>query len=472
MKSRWVFANKYDDSGNIHAHKARLVAKGFTQVLGEDYDETYASVARLESVRLVCAVAASLGLRLWQVDFVSAFLNSENKFEVFMEQPPGFEEGGGDQVWLLLKTLYGTMQGAHDWACNLKHTYKGHGYYTSKADSQVRSRVLGDEFTLTSTWTDDILGASSTLAGEEKAKNELGRSYELKDLGTARFILGMKIERDGETGDIRLSQRAYSERIIERFRMTDAKPHSTPLPAGLVLSAEDMPKTREELDDMKNVPYREALGSLMWLQVATRPDLSYAVNLLSRFANNPGRSHWEALKHTLSYLKATLDYGITYCHGADIRPYGYVDADYAGDINGSRSTEGHIFFVANGPVSWTSKRQETVALSTVEAEYMAFTRATQQAIWLTKFMDEIALTQPRPINIFADNNGAIANTQNDKNHRRTKHIRIKYHFTKEKVAEGEVFFTYIPSADNLADILTKPLAKEAVTRCCSGIGLF
>jgi hypothetical protein len=139
VKSRWVFANKYDDSGQVVAHKAQLVAKGFTQVLGEDYDETYASVARLESVQLVCAIAASLGLYLWQADFVSAFLNSDNDFEVYMEQPPGFEEGGDDQVWLLLKTLYGTMQGAHDWARTLERAYKDHGYYPSKADPQVRS---------------------------------------------------------------------------------------------------------------------------------------------------------------------------------------------------------------------------------------------------------------------------------------------------------------------------------------------
>lgn len=470
VQSKWVFANKYNESGGISGRKARLVAKGFTQILGEDYDETYASVARLESVRLVCAIAASLGLRLWQVDFVSAFLNSENSYEVFMEQPPGFEEGG-DHVWLLLKTLYGTMQGAHDWAQTLEKTYQSHRYYTSKADPQVRSRVENNEITLTSTWTDDILGASSSETGEVKAKGELKSSYELKDLGTATFILGMKIDRNPHTGTIKLSQRAYSERILHRFHMNDAKPRSTPLPPGLVLSADDMPKTKEEIHEMKDVPYREALGSLMWLQVATRPDLSYSVNMLSRFANNPGRAHWNAMKHTLGYLKGTLDYGISYYKDSDLRPYGYVDADYAGEIDGRRSTEGHIFFVGNGPVSWASKRQETVALSTVEAEYMAFTRATQQAIWISKFMSEVGLAQEPPVNIFADNTGAIANTQNYKNHSRTKHIDIKYHFTKEKVAAGDIGFTYIPSSDNLADILTKPLAREAVIRCCSRIGL-
>lgn len=281
----------------------------------------------------------------------------------------------------------------------------------------------------------------------------------------------MRIETDDTTGCIKLSQRAYSERIIKKFNMSDAKPRSTPLPAGIVLSADDSPQSAEESSEMRNVPYREALGSLMWLQVATRPDLSFTVNLLSRFANNPGQAHWSALKHTLAYLKGTLDYGITYYKGASLRPYGYVDSDYAGDIDTSRSTEGNVFFVAGGPVSWASKRQDRVSLSTVESEYTAFTRATQQALWLTKFMDELNMNQEQPVVVYADNNSAIANTQNNKNHCRTKHIRVKYHFVKECVDRGKITFTYIPSAENLADILTKPLARDATIRCCKGMGL-
>lgn len=233
-------------------------------------------------------MAASLGLRLWQVDFVSAFLNSENAYKVYMEQPLGFEEGGDNDVWLLLKTLYGTMQGAHDWAVTLEKTYKNHRYYTLKADPQVQLRLEDNELTLMSTWTDDILGALTTEAGEIKAEGELRSSYEIKDLGLVSYILGMRIDRDENSGSIRLSQRAYSERILECFHMADAKPRTTPLPPGIILLIDDMPKTKEDVQDMKQVPYREALGSLMWLQVATHPDLSYAVNILSRFANNPG----------------------------------------------------------------------------------------------------------------------------------------------------------------------------------------
>lgn len=222
---------------------------------------------------------------------------------------------------------------------------------------------------------------------------------------------------------------------------------------------------------MNGVPYREVLRLLMWLQVTTRPDLSFVVNMLSRFANNPGRSHWDAMKHTMAYVKATMGYGITYYRDTSILPFGFVDADYAGDTDLRRSTEGHVFFVAGGPVSWASKRQDTMALSTVEAEYMAFSRAVQQAIWLAQFLDEVGLAQEVSMLIYADNNGAISNTQNYKNHRRTKHIDIRYHFVKERVANGDITFEYIPSAENLANILTKPLARDTVIQLCTAMGL-
>jgi len=181
------------------------------------------------------------------------------------------------------------------------------------------------------------LGVSTTPAGEVKAKEELRSSYEIKDLGEAKYILGIKIERTDD-GSIKLSQHAYSERVLERFGMAETKPCSTPLLPGITLSIKDSPETQDEADEMKEILYREALGLLMWLQVATRLDLSYTVNLLSHFAHNPRQVHWNALKHALSYVKGTLDYGITYFRNSSLRPFGYVDSDYAGDVDGQKAT--------------------------------------------------------------------------------------------------------------------------------------
>ena len=284
------------------------------------------------------------------------------------------------------------------------------------------------------------------------------------------MILGMRITQN-KNGDVTLTQKAYSERMLERFKMNHCSPISTPLPPGTSLSIDDCPTTPQEVSEMAKIPYRKALGSLMWLQVATRPDLTYAVNILSQFAHNPGKSHWNALKHTLAYVKGTIDYGITYRGGGTLNPIGYVDSDYAGCKDTRRSTEGNVFIVTGGPISWESKHQETVALSTVESKYMAFTRATTQVLWTMKFFAEIGLPVTKPITIFADNNRSISNSINDKNHRRTKHIDVKFHFVKEHTKKGEIIFTYILFSDNLADLFTKPLPRKTIKRLASEMDL-
>jgi len=236
---------------------------------------------------LVYAIAAARRLCLWQVDFVSAFLNSENTFDVYMEQPRGFEEGEDGYIWKLKKMLYGTMQEVHNWAENLDKTFERHSYYKSCADPQIHPGVINEELTLTSTWTDNILGASSTI---EKAKAELSSSYKIKDLGEVTLILGMQITQN-DNGDVILSQKAYAQCMLNRFNMSHCIPLSTPLPLGILLSMDDCPATLQEIDEMKSTPYYEALGSLMWLQVATCSDLSYIVNVLSHFSHNSGKSH-------------------------------------------------------------------------------------------------------------------------------------------------------------------------------------
>ena len=211
------------------------------------------------------------------------------------------------------------MQGAHDWAKNLDCTFEGHGYYRSWADSQIRSRVTENKLILTSTSTDDILETSSTLEGKTLAKEQLRSSYEIKDIGEAKLILGMKISQS-KNGDVVISQRVYAKWLLKRFNMHSCLPLTTPLPYGLSLSMEDCPANASEIEEMRKVPYHEALGSLMWMQVATRLDLSYLVNLLARFAHNPEKAHWNMLNHVLGYIKGTLDYAIRYRAGAILDP--------------------------------------------------------------------------------------------------------------------------------------------------------
>jgi len=257
-----------------------------------------------------------------------------------------------------------------------------------------------------------------------------------------------------KNGDVTLTQKAYSECILEHFKMNHYAPTSIPLPPRSLLSIDNCPTTSQETSEMAKTLYRKALGSLMWLQVATCPDLTYAVNILSQFSHNPGRSHWNTLKHTLAYVKGTIDYGITYRGGGTLNPIGYVNSDYAGCKDTRCSTEGNVFIVVGGPVSWESKCQETVVLSTVESEYMAFIHTTAQALWIMKFFAKIGLPVTNLITIYADNNGSISNSTNNKNHCRTKHINVKFHFVKEHMKKREIMFIYILSSDNLADLFT------------------
>jgi len=191
---------------------------------------------------------------------------------------------------------------------------------------------------------------------------------------------------------------------------------------------------------MKKIPFHKALGLLMWLQVAIRPDLTFSVNMLACFAHNPGIVHWNGLKHVLTYIKGTKHYGITYKGGSSLKPIRYVDSDYASCKDTRYSTEGNVFVVAGSLISWECKRQDTMALSTVEAEFMAFSRATTQALWISKYFDEVGLSVKRPIIICADNSHSIANSTTDKNHRHTKHIDIRHHFIKEHTKSGNVIF--------------------------------
>jgi len=225
------------------------------------------------------------------------------------------------------------------------------------------------------------------------------------------------------------------------------------------------PKTDSEKKEMASKPYRPVLGSVMWGQLATRPDLLFAVSLLAHFQADPGIEHWKGLLHDIGYIKNTMDYSLTYSRDADLTPLTYVDADYGGCKDTHQSTSGYVFIMAGGAVTWSSKRQATAALSTVEAEYVeaeyvAMSRCAQQMVWMQTWLDEVEIEHNKPGIIRGDSRGAIALAKTTKDHRKVKHIDIRHHYLHELVKSGAVLFEQIPSADNLADLFTKPLARD------------
>lgn len=459
MKTKWVFDIKFDGEGRISSRKARLVAKGFTQIPGVDFFDTYASVVRYESLRITLAIAASKGWKTWAIDFVSAYLNSRMKEKVFMDQPEGMVVQGSEGMIAQLDfSLYGTMQGASNWWEELDGTYNSLGYRRSHADQSVRVREGDTGTTITSTYTDDVTGVSSSTKEAILAKEELGKRYDIKDLGDLDFVLGIKIVHNPIDGSIALSQRAYTERVLKRFGMESCNPKRTPLPPGISLSSSPVPLSADDHYYMQDKPYREVLGSIMYLMIATRPDLGFSVNILSSFASNPSPPHWRAMLHTLGYLRGTLDYRIIYYKDETLTPTGFVDADYGGYTDTRRSTSGELYKMAGGLVCWGAHHERTVALSTAESEYMAAARGARQLDWIYSFMSELNLPQPRPALLRCDNQAAIALAQSSKGHSRVKHIDIRHHYIRERVEEGALEIRHIAGTENIADIMTKPLS--------------
>lgn len=528
MKCGWVFANKFDGTGILTSRKARIVAKGFTQIPGLHFFESFAGVVRFESLRMMLAMAVSCGMFIWHADYVSAYLNAPNQVPILMEQPEGYKitslEGcvaspekvsvptpsglvyeliahvpaGGeltklgdmllnpsnvvpkpadeqdatnecvDLVAVLDKSLYGTVDGARNWAKALDESMTDLDYYRSRADQSVRSRVVGNEHTVTCTYSDDITGISSTREGGALAVEELGRKYELKDLGEATHVVGLTLERNWDTGILQVHIRPFLERMLARFRMTTCSPKYTPLPPGLVLSKTQCPKTKSETEEMDAKPYREALGCLSYATYLARPDIKFAVTLLSRFANNPGIAHWKALLHCMAYVKATLHFKLTYGGTGfeSFMPIAYTDSDFASDPDTRRSVTGMVFMQAGGPTAWGATYQRTVAGSTSEAEYMAMTAGAQQLEWMFSGLSEVGLPQPRPALLRADNTSAIFLANNEKHNAAVKHIDVREHYIRERIAMGDINVQYVPSAENIADIFTKPLGRVQHWKLC------
>lgn len=264
------------------------------------------------------------------------------------------------------------------------------------------------------------------------------------------------------SGKLFLDQQMYIEEVLKRFNMENSKPVATPIDPGMKLDRSMCPKTQEEVEEMKKVPFKEAVGSLLYAAQATRPDIAFAVNLVSQFSMNPGRQHWEAVKRIMRYLRGTSDAKLTYTKEGDPQLTGYTDADWGGDPDTRKSTTGYVFKKMGGAISWSVKRQQCVALSSCEAEFIALSRTTQEALWWQQLTQQINHEQSIPI--FCDNQSAICMTRNDGCNPRTKHVSIRYQFVKDVVEKGDIKLHYIPTHQHPADGFTKALAKQKHTQ--------
>lgn len=457
VKTKWIFKRKRADDGTVVRHKARLVAKGCSQQFGIDYGETFSPVVRYSSIRLLIAMAVQREMGIDQMDAVTAYLQGSLEEEIYTTQPEGFEDGSG-RVCKLHKAMYGLKQSGRQWNQCLDAALLSFNLNKSKEDPCVY--YTDDGKLIVAIYVDDFLIFWKDVLVRDDLKAKLSQAFHMKDLGKANTCVGMTIEY-GE-GTISINQESYAREVLERFSMSDCKPSSSPCDLSQKLSSGS---GRSDSD----VPYREAVGSLLFLVQGTRPDLAFAVSNVSRFNDKHNDSHWIAVKRIMRYVKATIRHRLVYRKDSVEPIYGYVDADWGNDTDERRSFSGYVFLMAGAAVTWSCKRQSTVAVSSTEAEYIAMAFAAKEALWLVRVIRQFNDLQN--INIKCDNQSAMVVASREAFSARTKHIDIAHHFYRQHVASGLITLEYVPSANNTADCLTKAVGPSKMKLGANGLGL-
>ncbi|GBE78927.1 predicted protein [Sparassis crispa] len=470
--SGWVFKVKHNADGSVERYKGRLVAKGHSQRPGFDYTEVFAPTFRQPALRLILALAAAEDLELHSVDISSAFLNGDLEEEIYMQQPEGFHQGGPEMVCRLNKSLYGLKQGARQWNKKLHEVLTKMGFTRLQSDRSIYVYIREDVRIIVPVFIDDMTLASKSKKALDDTVKELKSYFKLRDLGSTQFLLGIDIKRDRAKHTISLSQRQYIVDMLERYGLSDCKSVSTPMNPGAELSKALAPQTQEEAEYMHKVPYLSAVGALMYLAITTRPDIMFAIGCLARFNANPGPAHWIAVKHVFRYLKGTMDLRLHY-GPSDVKEFflTYTDSDFGGERDNRRSTGGYLVKVGTGAISWSSKLQSLIAQSTTEAEYIAAVEAGKEILWMRNLLTELGYTVSKASTLYMDNQSAISVSKNPEHHGRMKHLDLRFFWLRDTVEAGRIAPVYIPTAEMIADILTKPLPAAKIIYCREMMGL-
>jgi hypothetical protein len=474
---RWVFVIKRKSDGTVDRYKARQVAQGFSQRPGFDVFDTYASTLKWPTLRAILGNAALEDLEIESIDISSAFLHGEIDTEIYMKQPEGFPQGSPDHVLRLLKAIYGLRQSPRLWHEKLNTVLVSMGFNKIRSDASVWVFDRDGFKVIVPVFVDDMTLVSKSKAKIAEVKEELKKHFKLRDLGPTEYLLGVKIDRDRSKRILHLSQRQYTIDVLKRYNSgseSSWRPVSTPMDPGLRLTHDQCPQSKEEVEEMRTVPYAHAVGSLMYLAISTRPDIAYSVGVLSRFSSNPGMTHWKAVKHLFRYLQSTLDYKLTYAPDPSSTSLftTYSDADYAGSKDTGRSTGSYVVKIGTGAVSWMSKLQPVVTLSTTEAEYIAAVSAGTEILWLRKLFTELGYKVASTSSpLFVDNQSALAVAKNPEHHGRMKHLDVRYYWLRDEVEKKTISVSYCPTDQMPADILTKALTRDKVENCCKMLGL-
>jgi hypothetical protein len=425
--TKWIFRNKQDELDVVTRNKARLVAKGYSRVEGLDFDETYAPVAWLESIHILPTYVTYHGFKLFQMDVKSVFFNGPIKEEVYVEQPPGFEDTEyPNHVYKLSKALYGLKQAPRAWYECLRDFLITNGFKVRKDDPTLFTKTIAKDLFVCQIYVDDIIFGSTNKSTCEVFSRIMIQKIEMSMMGELKYFLGFQVKQlqDGTF----ISQTKYIQDILNKFGMKDAKPIKTPMGTNGHLGLDTGGKSVD-----KKV-YWSMIGYLLYL-CASRPDIMLFVCMCARFQADPKEVHLRAVKKIMRYLVYTPKLGLWYPKGSTFDLIGYSDADWAGCKINRKSTSGTCQFLGRSLVSWASKKQNSVALSTAEAEYIAAGHCCAQLLWMRQTLTDYGYKLSK-VPLLCDNESAICMADNPVEHSRTKHIDIRYHLLRDHQQRG------------------------------------
>ncbi|CAL1409757.1 unnamed protein product [Linum trigynum] len=444
--SRWLYAVKMLPDGSVERFRARLISQGFTQEYEVDYDETFAPVAKMATVRTLLAVASLLNWHLFQLDVKNAFLHGDLKEVVYLERPPGYAYGDSSHVCLLHRSLYGLKQAPRAWFEKFQNTILQFGFNQSLSDPSMFTKKSATGLVVLLLYVDDMIITGDDVHGIVELKQGLQKAFSIKDLGELHYFLGLEVSRTSQ--GILLNQKKYIGDLLSDHHFEDCKPVSTPMELNLRLSR----TSGDLLPD--GAGYRSLVGSLIYL-AATRPDISYAVQIVSQYMAAPQVDHLAAAHRILRYLQGTRDVGMFFPSTGNPILRAYSDSDFAGCIDTRRSTTGWCVQFAGSFISWRCKKQDKVSKSSTEAEYRAMSDVSSELIWLRRLLGDFGVSCSLPMELFVDNTSAIQIATNPVLHEHTKHIELHVHYIRDLVRGGTINLHYIRTEDQIADIFTK-----------------